>query len=204
MDLGREAFYYLDEFKNQIYQACYGMATNICLATKFEEVGDNYISLEEFLDKATFIGENKVDINMGIYGVIYEMDDYLLCIKDDEFCIKYRKPLYKTDTKKYIHLDVYKDKNYLIDLIEKQIEQTIKEQEKKKETQNPQSTKHKKYTSHIRHDKDEEKNYKKIIYTSQFEKTSHMDDKFYESVFGEEPLNTDDSYGYNNSGKRKR
>ena len=179
MDLGREAFYYLDEFKNQIYQACYGMATNICLATKFEEVGDNYITLEEFFDKAIFIGENKVDINMNIYAVIYKMDDYLLCIKDGKFCIKYREPLYKTSDKRYIHLDVYKDKKHLIDLIEKQIKQTIEEQEKKKETQNPQATKHKKYTS-------------------------HMDDKFYKSVYGEEPLNTDDSYGYNNAGKRKR
>ena len=198
-----EYFYYLDEEKHQIYQVCYSFSHNYCYEKQCYELGDKYISLEEFLDKATFIGENKVDINMNIYAVIYEMDDYLLCIKDDKFCIQYRKPLYKTSDKRYIHLDVYKDKNYLIELIKKQIEQTI-EEEKKKETRNPQSTKHKKYTSYIRHDKNEEKNYKKIIYTSQSDETSHMDDKFYESVFGEKQFNTDDSYGYNNSGRRKR
>ena len=33
--------------------------------------------------------------------------------------------------------------------------------------------------------------------------SAYVNDKFYENVFGKEPLNTDDTYGYNNSEKRR-
>ena len=108
------------------------------------------------------------------------MNGYLLCIRDDKFCIKYGKSLYETNAKKYIHLDEFKDKKHLIELIEKQIEQTIEEEQKKKsEKSNSQSHEYKHYSPYI-------------------------DDKFYKNIFDEPQLNTDDSYGYNNSGKRKR
>ena len=186
--IDRESFYYLDEEKNKIYQVCYDdriyserkYSERKYSERKFEELGDNYITLEEFLDKAIFIGENKVDINMGTYGVIYKMDDYLLCIKNNTFCIEYRKPLYKTNAKKYIHLDEFKDKKHLIDLIEKQIKQTIKE----KEEQSQQSIPHS-YEYYIPYINNNNKN-------------------FYKKVFDEPQLNTDDTYGYNNAGKRKR
>lgn len=179
--LDRESFYYLDEEKNKIYQVCYDdriYSERKYSERKFEELGDNYITLEEFFDKAIFIGENKVDINMGTYGVIYKMDDYLLCIKNNTFCIEYRKPLYKTNAKKYIHLDEFKDKKHLIDLIEKQIKQTIKEKEEQSQQSIPHSYEH--YIPYINNNKN-----------------------FYKKVFDEPQLNTDDTYGYNNSGKRR-
>ena len=172
--LDSKSFYYLDEEK--IYQVCYD--DRIYSERKFEELGDNYITLEEFFDKAIFIGENKVDINMGTYGVIYKMDDYLLCIKNNTFCIEYRKPLYKTTAKKYIHLDEFKDKKHLIDLIEKQIKQTIKEKEKQSQQSIPHSYEY--YIPYINDNKN-----------------------FCKKVFDEPELNTDDTYGYNTSKKRR-
>ena len=46
--LDSKSFYYLDEEK--IYQVCYD--DRIYSERKFEELGDNYITLEEFFDKA--------------------------------------------------------------------------------------------------------------------------------------------------------
>ena len=81
-------------------------------------------------------------------------------------------------TKKYIRLDEFKEKKHLIYLIEKQIEQTIKEKEQQSQQSIPHS--HEYYSSYINNNKN-----------------------FYKKVFDEPQFNTDDTYGYNNSGKRR-
>ena len=173
-----ESFYYLDEEKNKLYQVCYSSNYPIYFEKNVQELGNSYISLEDFIDKSTFIGENKKNLDMDIYGIICEMDDYSLCIKNNKFCIRYNPILFKTSVKKYIHFDEFKDKKHLIDLIEKQIEQTIKEKEKQSQQSSPHSYEH--YIPYINNNKN-----------------------FYKKVFDEPQLNTDDTYGHNNSEKRR-
>ena len=179
--LGSESFYYLDEEKHQIYKVRYSDSSYAHLEIKFDELGDEYITLDEFLDKATFVDENIESPRYKIYGAIYKMDNYLLCITSNKFCIRnmaYGGLNSMKKTKKYIHLDEFKDKKHLIELIEKQIEQTIKEKEKQSQQSSPHSYEH--YIPYINNNKN-----------------------FYKKVFDDPQLNTDDTYGYNNSGKRR-
>ena len=179
--MGSESFYYLDEEKHQIYKVRYSDSSYAYLEIKNYELGDEYITLDEFLDKATFVDENIESPRYKIYGAIYKMDNYLLCITSNKFCIRnmaYGSLYSMTKTKKYINLDEFKDKKHLIGLIEKQIEQTIKEKEQQSQQSIPHS--HEYYSSYINNNKN-----------------------FYKKVFDEPQLNTDDTYGYNTSKKRR-
>ena len=179
--LGSESFYYLDEEKHQIYKVRYSDSSYAHLEIKIDELGDEYITLDEFLDKATFVDENIESPRYKIYGAIYKMDNYLLCITSNKFCIRnmaYGGLNSMKKTKKYIRLDEFKDKKHLIDLIEKQIKHTIKEKEEQSQQSIPHSYEH--YIPYINNNKN-----------------------FYKKVFDEPQLNTDDTYGYNNSGKRR-
>ena len=92
------------------------------------ELEKGFISIEDFLNKATYIGENKVDYLGGKYSLIYELDGYSIYLDNHQFCIGYNKTFFKTSYKGYTYLDEFKNKNHLIDLIQKQIKKRLEEE----------------------------------------------------------------------------
>ena len=177
-----DSFYYLTEENMKI---CEIPTTDKNSKLNIEEISETelekgYISIEDFLNKAAFIGENKVDYLGGKYGLIYELDGYSIYLDNHQFCIGYNKTFFKTSYKEYLYLDEFKNKNHLIDLIQKQIKKRLEEELQKTEVQRP--------NPNLQPDKHH---------------SAYVNDQFYKNAFGKEPLNMDDTYGYNNSGNRR-
>ena len=116
------SFYYLMEENMKICEIPTDKNSKINIEEINEtELEKGYISIEYFINKATFIGENKVDYLGGKYGLIYELDGYSIYLDNHQFCIGYNKTFFKTSYKGYAYLGEFKNKNHLIDLIQKQI-----------------------------------------------------------------------------------
>ena len=123
-------FYYLIEEDMQIYEIPSFNKNSKINKEKISETNleEDYISIEEFLNKATFIGENKTDYSGGKYGLIYELHGYSIYLENNQICIAYNKTFLKTDKKEYIYLDEFANKQHLIDLITKEIENKLAEE----------------------------------------------------------------------------
>lgn len=174
------SFFYLNEesmlmYKIEPHNRISGISSKKITQNDLKQ---EYISLEEFLDKSTFIGENKVDENWYKCAIIYQKQNYSIYIGDyqiydHQFCIGYNKTFHKSPFRQNNHnLNEYKDKEHLISLIKEQIKKRFEEELEKKENQ--QSSKPTLYHSYD-----------------------------FGNIFNEETqYNTDDTYGYNGPKRR--
>ena len=116
-------FFYLDEDTMLMYEIPNTNETTNLNSQKVtqDNLEKEYILLEDFLENAKYIGENKTDYNEKKYGLLYEMHGYSLYIENDQIYVGYNKNFLKTEDKSYIYLEDYKDKSYLIELLKEQI-----------------------------------------------------------------------------------
>lgn len=173
-------FFYLNEENMLMYEiSFYDQKFNIKSTpiTK-KDLEKNYISIEEFLDKATFVGENKVDYSGRKYGLVYEMYGYSLYLDNHQFRVGYNKTFFQTADKGYTYLDEFENKEHLINLIKKEVKKKFEEKMPKTKIK-PSSLQD---------------------YHTQSVDTSGKDE-YYKRIFGQTPRNTDDTYGTNNSRK---
>lgn len=136
------SFFYLNE-KDMIMYKIEPHNRQLGISSKHitqDDLEQEYISLQQFLDKSTFIGENKTDYLGARYGVIYEFDGYSLFLQNHTFHIGYKMKFFKASHREYTYMDEFKDKNHLISLIEQQIQKRFEEQLQSISTQNTQTS----------------------------------------------------------------
>lgn len=91
------------------------------------ELKGTYISLEEFLDKSRFVGEYRKFSDGKTIELLYQMNRQILYRENGLFCVGYNEEKYMKYHSKDKNLDVFKDREYVSSLIEKQLTQTMKD-----------------------------------------------------------------------------
>ena len=127
-------FFYLDKENMLMYEIISSDAITDIRTYKVTEkdLEENYIPIDEFLNKATFIGENKIGYLGEKYALIYQLNGYSIYLENNQLCLGFNKTFFKTSYKEYLYLDEFTNKPYLINLITKQIEKKIEKEVNKK------------------------------------------------------------------------
>lgn len=103
----------------------------------YQQLTDNYITLEDFLDESTFIGQYKMKTNTAVVGIVYEGFGYSIYLENNKFCITKDTSSMKTIRSRTTEsFDKYKDKKYVYDLIEEQLREIIEIYKKKSAAKN--------------------------------------------------------------------
>lgn len=99
----------------------------------YQQLTDDYIALEDFLDEATFIGKYKMKKNTDVIGIVYEGFGYSLYWEKDKFYITKDTSSLGTSKRNNEYLNRFRDKKYVYDMIEEQLREML-ERHKKKST----------------------------------------------------------------------
>ena len=129
--LDEHSFFWFDEENMIIYRIC-NIGTINSEKINYQQLTEDYISLEDFLDEAKFIGEYKTKLNYDLVGIIYEGFGYTIYRGKNKFAITRDTSLMKTmrsETTEY--LNKYKDKNYVYEMIEEQLKEMLERHKKK-------------------------------------------------------------------------
>lgn len=97
----------------------------------YQQLTDNYISLEDFLDEATFIGQYKMKRNTDVIGIIYEGFGYSLYWEKDKFNITRDTSSLGTSKRNNEYLNRFRDKQYVYEMIEEQLREILERHNKK-------------------------------------------------------------------------
>ena len=128
----RNSFYIVDTEKMDIGRVRCEKSGNVPKVQYYghisrDELEEQYISLEEFLNKSIYIGEYRQLLNGNIVELLYQMGEYKLYREEGILCIGQNKTTIKIDYRGKPSIDEFKDKEYVYSQIEKQIIKTIKE-----------------------------------------------------------------------------
>lgn len=132
-------FYYLDENEMIMYEVIGESVFSIKI--DLEELSEDYISLDELLNKSRYIGRDTTNMPDNQIFIIYTSDEYIIYKdneKDEQIKIKVNPQLSTTIFYSMYKNDKYQDKKYLSSLIKEQVEQKIEsiKQIKKTHSQN--------------------------------------------------------------------
>lgn len=98
----------------------------------YQQLTDNYITLDDFLDEATFIGQYKMKRNTDVIGIVYEGFGYSIYLEKNKFCItKDTSPMKTIRSGTTESFNKYRDKQYVYDMIEEQLRQVLEKHKKK-------------------------------------------------------------------------
>lgn len=98
----------------------------------YQQLTDNYITLEDFLDEATFVGQYKMKRNTDVIGIIYEGFGYSIYLEKNKFCItKDTSPMKTIRSRTTESFNKYRDKQYVYDMIEEQLREVLEKHKKK-------------------------------------------------------------------------
>lgn len=86
-----------------------------------EDLEENYISINDFLNKAVWVGEVVKDHLGNKYISVYELYGYTIYIENNKLCIGYNNAFFKPDDKEIAFLGDFENKDSLINFITKQI-----------------------------------------------------------------------------------
>lgn len=123
-------FFYLDKENMLMYEFISSDTTTDIRTYKItkNDLEENYMPIDEFLNKATFIGENKIGYLGEKYALIYQLNGYSIYLENNQLCLGFNKTFFKTSYKEYLFLDEFTNKPNLINLITKQIEQKLEQE----------------------------------------------------------------------------
>ena len=96
-----------------------------------QQLTGNYITLDDFLDEATFVGQYKMKRNTDVIGIIYEGFGYSLYWEKDKFNITRDTSSLGTSKRNNEYLNRFKDKQYVYDMIEEQLREAVEKYNKK-------------------------------------------------------------------------
>lgn len=149
------SFFWFDEENMTMYRIR-NVETIDSEKINLEELTEDYIPLEEFLDEATFIGKYKMKRNTDVIGIVYEGFGYSIYLEKDKFCITKDINIMGTSNRNNEYLNRFMDKKYVCDMIEEQLREIL---EKHKKKSIPTGYKH--YTDYIMNNN---KIYRKPVY----------------------------------------
>lgn len=128
------AYCYFDEYNMILYKESFGSITYSKITQ--EELEREYISIEEVLESATFIGDNRKIYHTLLGEILYETEDLIIYTQSNKFRVAKKDILNDSIiiNPKNESLEIYKDKQFVCEMIEKQITSIIEECKKQSTT----------------------------------------------------------------------
>lgn len=124
------SFFWFDEENMTMYRFC-TIGTINSEKINYQQLTEDYIVLEDFLEQSTFIGKYKMKKNTEVVGIIYEGFGYSIYLEKDKFFITKDMGLMKTSNRNNEYLNRFKDKKYVYDMIEEQLREMLEKHKKK-------------------------------------------------------------------------
>jgi len=124
------SFFWLDEENMTMYRVR-NVGTIDSEKITHQQLTGNYITLDDFLDEATFVGQYKMKRNTDVIGIIYEGFGYSLYWEKDKFNITRDTSSLGTSKRNNEYLNRFKDKQYVYDMIEEQLREAVEKYNKK-------------------------------------------------------------------------
>ena len=118
------SFFWFDKENMIMYRIC-NNSDITQTEISYEQIDEDYITLEEFLDESTFIGENRMKLNCNIIGLIYTRYEQSIYREKDKFYITKDITLIQEYNKNNEYLNRFKDKKYTYELIEEQLRELL-------------------------------------------------------------------------------
>ena len=124
------SFFWFDEENMTIYRIR-NVDTIDSEKINFQQLTEDYIALEDFLDESTFVGKYKMKRNTEVVGLIYEGFGYSIYLEKDKFNITKDTSSMGISNRNNEYLNRFKDKKYTHDMIEEQLREVVEKYKKK-------------------------------------------------------------------------
>lgn len=109
--------------------------SEISQVVAYSDIDDLYMSLNEFVDKATYIGKHGFDEKNNVYTILYVHQGYMICLEEDG-CIKICNQI---PLRKYLNAaeaEPYQDRDFLKREIARMMQERLFKLEKQEEAKN--------------------------------------------------------------------